>query len=202
MFAPDRLRKQLLWGTRPQDPATSAAAVSVILGQNTDAGSRTGPDVLFIERATHDGDPWSGHMAFPGGRVDPGDAGSTYAAAKRETAEEIGVDLSDAMRLGRLPDQQGGPQGTQMRLSVTPHVFAWQGERPALQPNHEVADCVWVSVADLFNSDNAIRYRHPKYPGQSWPGIELHDGRVVWGLTLRMLNDLLDRVKQPVLADV
>ncbi|NNL85157.1 MAG: NUDIX domain-containing protein, partial [Myxococcales bacterium] len=49
-------------------------------------------EVLFIERARHPDDPWSGHMALPGGRLDPVDA-SLRAAAERETREEVGVEL-------------------------------------------------------------------------------------------------------------
>ncbi len=52
-------------------------------------------DLLFIRRAEKSGDPWSGHMAFPGGHMESSDA-SLLAAAIRETQEEIGLDLLDA----------------------------------------------------------------------------------------------------------
>ena len=78
------------------------AAVAVALHDASD-----GPEALFIERAERFGDPWSGQMAFPGGRVDPGDSGPR-AAAERETLEEVGVDLSGAELLGRLGDIDAG----------------------------------------------------------------------------------------------
>jgi ADP-ribose pyrophosphatase YjhB (NUDIX family) len=78
------------------------AAVAVVLH---DAGPS--PEILFIERAERFGDPWSGQMAFPGGRVDPGDA-TARAAAERETLEEVGLDLAGAELLGRLGDVDAG----------------------------------------------------------------------------------------------
>ena len=75
------------------EPGKPEAAVAAIL---TD---ERGPDLLFIHRVAHDRDPWSGHIAFPGGRIEEEDA-SSRAAAERETREELGMDLSDATYLG------------------------------------------------------------------------------------------------------
>src|SRR5512140_1799579 len=69
-------------------PAGRKAAVAAIVRD-----SRDGAELLFIRRAEHPRDPWSGQMGLPGGRVDPGDP-SPFAAAVRETAEEIGLDLA------------------------------------------------------------------------------------------------------------
>ena len=55
-----------------------------------------GPEVLFIERAVKEGDPWSGQMAFPGGRTELKDK-SSLDTARRETLEEIGFDLNQTM---------------------------------------------------------------------------------------------------------
>lgn len=157
-----------------------------------------GPEVLFIERATHHNDPWSGHMAFPGGRAEPGDENS-FSTAARETAEELGIDIVDnAHHLGRLSDLQGGPRGTGMRLRVTPHICWWLGKRPQPKLNHEVAAALWVRLADLVDRKRFVRYHYPRHSGTTWPGIELDDGRVVWGLTLRMLEDLFCRIRLPL----
>src|SRR5438309_7665496 len=75
-----------------------AAAVAVILHDGDE-----GLEALFIHRAVRAGDTWSGQIAFPGGRRDPGDV-DLLATAIRETGEEVGVDLSGAERLGVLDD--------------------------------------------------------------------------------------------------
>ena len=48
--------------------STRQAAVAIVMREHTD-----GPQLLFIKRADKEGDPWSGHMAFPGGLMDRGD---------------------------------------------------------------------------------------------------------------------------------
>ena len=68
------------------------------------------PEILLIERAAREGDPWSGHMALPGGRIDPDDP-NTRAGAERETLEEVGLDLSGAVVLGQLDDMEGHLRG-------------------------------------------------------------------------------------------
>src|SRR4051812_31480098 len=82
----DRIRRAL--PLPPERPARRRAAVAVVLRER---GGET--EVLLIRRAERDGDPWSGHVAFPGGRADPGDA-SLEATAIREAREEVGLDLA------------------------------------------------------------------------------------------------------------
>ncbi len=108
------------------------AAVAAILRQG-----RGGVEILFIHRAEDPRDPWSGHMAFPGGRVDPGDD-SRLAAAIRETREEVGLDLEDlGERIGRLSDVQAIGRGRPLSMVITPFVFAVSSVSE-LVTNHEV----------------------------------------------------------------
>lgn len=149
-----------------------------------------GVEVLMIERAQRAGDPWSGHMGFPGGRVDPEDAHS-FAAALRECVEEIGLDMAHHGRyLGRLSDLATHLRSGDSAMLVTPFVFA-VADHPPLLLNHEVADFVWVPLS--FLADVRFRQRMP----WQYDGIEValpcyfYSQRRIWGLSLGMLDELL-----------
>jgi 8-oxo-dGTP pyrophosphatase MutT (NUDIX family) len=184
-LAPDAVRAALA-AHRPRElRARRHAAVAVLL---CDAPGE--PELLFIERARRLGDPWSGHMAFPGGLVDPGDA-DARAAAERETREEVGVDLGGAELLGRLDDL---PAGVRLVAPLVLSAFVYRvGERPRVVPNHEVASTVWVPASWLLDP--------ARHVGWGWgptrfPGILVGEpGRhVVWGLTYRLLENLFEVV--------
>ena len=72
------------------------AAVAVILAPDPDA-------LLLIRRAERAGDPWSGHMALPGGRQEPTEP-DLFTTAVRETAEEVGLTLGRRNLIGALDD--------------------------------------------------------------------------------------------------
>lgn len=193
-FAPERLASKLLDGFAPPY-AHSTAAVATVMRDGS-----AGVETLLIERAKHPHDPWSGHMAFPGGRTDPGDD-TSWSTAVRETLEEVGIDLSRSWLLGRLTDVEGRPRAKRGPMRVTPHV-CWLGhDTPAPVPNYEVAQALWVPVAVLADRTRFIDYRPAGYEGMRFPGIQIDspDGPlVVWGLTLRMLEDLFMRVGHPL----
>lgn len=161
------------------------AAVAAILRDN---GRQT--EVLLIKRAQRPGDIWSGHMAFPGGHWEAGDA-DLAATAMRETHEEIGLDLARRGRLlGHLDHIDINPIGTDYRMLVAPYVFALEGELPALTPNHEVARVLWGGVPGMYRGQSVVR-RDMRVRGgtHSFPGYEV-DNEIVWGLTYRMLHGL------------
>ncbi len=144
----------------------------------------------MIERSHREGDPWSGHMGFPGGRVDPTDAHS-YAAATRETHEEIGLDVElHGELIGRLSDMATHIRSGRSAMLVTPYVFSISG-RPVLRANYEVADILWVPLG--FLADTANRQKMDwKYDGAD---LQLpcyyFAGRCIWGLSLAMLDEFL-----------
>ena len=151
--------------------------------------------ILMIKRAEREGDPWSGHMAFPGGRKDPGDVNG-FACALRETQEEIGLQLepSDTC-IGRLSEINAMSRARGLGMAVTPFVFRLQRE-VTFSPNHEVAEVVWVPLDFLLDRNNREKMVW------SYKGIDIplscyhYEGRRIWGLSLGMLDELLNLVKK------
>jgi 8-oxo-dGTP pyrophosphatase MutT (NUDIX family) len=164
------------------------AAVAVVLCER-------GPhaEMLFIERAHRFGDPWSGHMAFPGGRVDPRDR-DERDAAERETREEVGLDLRRAEPFGRLDDLHAGvPLVAPLVLSA----FVYRTDRPPpLVPNREVRAALWVPLPALVDPARHVPYR---WGPLSYCGVLVGepDRHVVWGLTYQLLEGLFDRIGVP-----
>ena len=165
------------------------AAVAVILRENGD-----GLEVLLTRRTPRDGDPWSGHVAFPGGLRDEGDP-DDLATAVRETDEEIGLALDREQCLGRLPAWLTRTHTNWMPMAVVPWVFHWQGPAECTL-NHEVAEVFWVPIHALRNPQNAAR-RSWNFAGVSW---SMHgwdwQGRIIWGLTYHMLRSLLRQIDE------
>jgi len=166
------------------------AAVAMVLAETAE-----GPEVLFIERARHPRDPWSGHMAFPGGRVDPGDSDGR-AAAEREVEEEVGVSLAGAELLGRLHDKRGNPV-THPALVISAFVYRVEGALP-LRINHEVNDAFWFPLSGLLDPVRHVQYTTG---GElEFPGILVGepDRHVVWGLTYSFLESFFHAVGHPL----
>lgn len=182
------------YASDPDDPEPRSAelfqtaVVLVVRG-------REALEVLLIKRARRAGDPWSGHMALPGGRRDVADD-SLLHTAMRETHEETGVPLEErGVHLGRLEEVR--TQSPLLpRLSVTPYVFGVPADTPATVASAEVDSVHWVALDVL---------RDPRTRGQleitlpdgahSFPCLRMVD-EVVWGLTYRILDDFLRRAPE------
>lgn len=164
-----------------------SAAVSLILKNDHD-----GANILFIERAKRRGDPWSGQMAFPGGKRDPADA-NVRETARRETFEEVGLELSSHRYVGRLDDLVAPPSSPASGLVVSCLVHSAIGDIE-IDCNEEVHDTIWIPVASLINARNFLpSYQPIDYRG-TFPGIRvaLNDSRVIWGLTFRFLRNFCE----------
>jgi 8-oxo-dGTP pyrophosphatase MutT (NUDIX family) len=168
------------------------AAVAVVLHDGPD-----GPEMLFIERAERAGDPWSGHMAFPGGRAGPSDAELRHAA-ERETLEEVGVRLPPGALVGRLDDLRGNPS-YETPLVIAAFVYALD-VRPPLALNYEVREAFWVPVDALLDPLRRVAHEYPRGGGMRFPGIlvGLPERHVVWGLTYRFLVSFFEAVGCPL----
>jgi 8-oxo-dGTP pyrophosphatase MutT (NUDIX family) len=163
------------------------AAVAAVLRER--AGEA---EVLLIRRAEQVSDPWSGHMAFPGGRRDPEDE-DVLATAIRETEEEVGIRLSaENHLLGRLDDLPAIARGKPTGLVIAPFVFALPEDPELVLREKEVAEFLWASLGALASGthDTIKSYR---FEGRDieLPGYDV-EGRIVWGLTHRMLSLLFD----------
>ena len=183
----ERLRERPGVPAQPDQPVRHAAVALVF--RRDEAGAL---ELLFIKRAEYEGDPWSGQVAFPGGRHEQGDA-SLADTAIRETREELALDLAREGRLlGTLDDLY--PRSPALPpIVVRPYVFV---ARPSgdLSPSHEVSLAFWVPLSRLQAADATVestievrgaRWRVPSF---------VHDGHTIWGMTERILRQLLERL--------
>ena len=166
------------------DPPRAAVAITLRLSEQGD------PEILLIRRAERDGDPWSGQIALPGGRWSPNDESLTHTAF-RETWEETGIDLSaSGILLGTL-DELRPRTPTLPQIIVSPVVAALSAADTNLVLSDEVAEAFWVSIRVLGDPD-VSRETEVRARGATWrvPSFVIGE-RVVWGLTERILRQLL-----------
>lgn len=159
------------------------AAVALVLRQVEPT-----PEVLFIIRAQHDKDPWSGNIGFPGGRLNHNE--TPREAAERETHEELCLNLDEANFLGRLDDLYGAT------LPVLVSCFIYHLESDvSLRPNYEVASTFWCPLPTLLESSRHT-HEHFTYRGkaQMHPVVTLLEpGQpLLWGITYRLLRNFFD----------
>ena len=170
-------------GRRPKrlaEDVLARAAVALILGDG-----QGGIELLFIRRAEHADDPWSGQVAFPGGRSEPGED-DLRTTAIRESREEIGVDLEeDARYIGALDELRATARLRPLSLAITPYVFRL-ARRPDLRLSHEVRSAHWLSLEALLDPACQQTFEYA-YSGTalSFPCIRMGE-LVIWGLTYRM----------------
>ncbi len=179
-------------GAPPEDRPTPdrEASVAAVLRAPPGGGEA---EILLIRRADNPDDPWSGHMAFPGGRRDASDA-SLLATAMRETREEVGLDLaSHGAVLARLPDVPAVVRGRRLGMTIAAFVFAIRSEGEALLlPNHEVAETIWTPLGSIARGEGATIFPYT-HEGEvlQLPAVTV-SGHVVWGLTFQMLHALFE----------
>lgn len=177
---------------RPEESLLKAA-VTIIL-RDTDRGT----ECLMMQRAKHERDPWSGQMSFPGGKIDPQDS-DAKAAAIREAREEVGADLSEQDYVGQLDDLYGLRVDGIYSVHVSCFVFKPQRELDLIA-NYEVADMVWLPLANLNEPEFAHDFVHPSMKSLSMPAVMIDEGKeqVLWGLSLRMLANMYDLLGWPM----
>ncbi len=164
-----------------QDALTASIAIPV---RNTGEGL----EFLYLLREQRAGDPWSGHISFPGGKIDASDKGPRETAI-RETREETSLDLNEAECVCRLDDQ-----ATHLsKVHVAGFVFHLaNGPEPSL--NHEIQRAFWVPLSDLMDERRHVTaVVTGEWGKRKVPAIDLlgAEGPVLWGLTYRFTSQVL-----------
>lgn len=166
------------------------SAVALILRE-----TGSGLETLMIKRADREGDPWSGHMAFPGGRAELNDPNNLHTA-RRETWEEIGLDTEQHTQcLGRLSDVPTRPRRGLKGMVITPYLFTIE-QVPELVINHEVAEVIWVPLDFLSDQQNRQQMQWQLNNTQLDLPCYFYRQRRIWGLSLMMLDELVNVLKK------
>jgi 8-oxo-dGTP pyrophosphatase MutT (NUDIX family) len=171
------------------DGMSRYAAIALVLRPSNEGE----PELLMIRRAEMEGDPWSGHIACPGGRMDPTDRDLEHTAI-RETWEETGVDLAkDGRILGTLDDISPRTP-TLPPLIIRPFVAVVKPEITIVE-SPEVAEVFWVPLAAIRETaawgTGLVNIRGA---GEREVNVFRHGDYTVWGLTHRALTQFLDLV--------
>lgn len=165
-------------------PPRSQASVAVILR------ATPSPELLLVRRSLSEKDPWSGHMALPGGRREVEDETGLHTAI-RETHEECGLILPTAAGLGQLAPVS--PQSLKLpTLRVTPYVFGVEHGAQAHVASPEIDAVFWVSMDELRDPDNHRIVAIPLIGSvRDFPAYTVA-GQTVWGMTYRVLTRFLE----------
>lgn len=172
-----------------REPDHAEAAVALVL-----AGSPDGLALCAIRRAEHPLDPWSGHMALPGGRASAADSGPR-AVAERETLEEVGIALNESHWIGPLSHVLVRLGAGDRRMVLSPFVYYLGEELVPFATSDEVAEAYWIPLSHLWDPRNASRFEWERSDAKLlYPAIRFRDS-AIWGLTFRVLtlfSDVLD----------
>ena len=161
------------------------ASVAVILNNQL--------EILFIKRPENPNDPYSGHVAFPGGKNKKDDENLLFTAI-REVNEEVGIDLNkDARIIGELDQLKPlNPDGP--RYIVTPFLAVLEKENDLIV-NDEVEDYLWIPLAHFLNEAN-MRVRLKERSGQIIEDyVYEYEKYIIWGMTGRIINSFINDIR-------
>jgi 8-oxo-dGTP pyrophosphatase MutT (NUDIX family) len=187
----DRLREALtqppvlppLEGDLPEERALASVPAAVLVGIT----DRPDPWVILTVRREHMR-THAGQVAFPGGRIDPGE--DSVEAALREAWEELGLDPGAAEIAGAID-----PYRTVTGYIVTPVLAVVQPDQPLSPHEHEVADWFEAPLAFILDPTNQ-QYKSALFQGRERHYYEIMWGeRRIWGATASMIVNLSRRLQ-------
>jgi 8-oxo-dGTP pyrophosphatase MutT (NUDIX family) len=145
--------------------------------------------ILLMRRSEREGDSWSGHWSFPGGRREPAD-GDLLATALRELEEECAVRLTRAHLTATLPEAVAGRRVGRF-IDVAPFLFRVPSQLAAIPAPEEAVEAVWIPLALLRDPARHRLRPVPRLPADTlFPAIDL-SGAPLWGFTYRVLVEWL-----------
>jgi 8-oxo-dGTP pyrophosphatase MutT (NUDIX family) len=174
----------------PVDPGDAARRAAVALLVRLDE-TRDAPtsQLLMIKRATFEGDPWSGHVALPGGRREPADP-SLQRTVMRETWEETAIDLERDGRLLGCLDELAPRTAVLPPIIITPFVGLVRFDVDIIA-SPEVAEWFWVDIVALRDPDVSREVVLELATGPLAVMSFQHGAHTIWGLTERILRQFL-----------
>lgn len=168
--------ERLSKGLRPvSDEQEANAAVALLL--KLEKGNL---NILIVERVENPADPWSGQMAFPGGKRDSKDL-NLKQTVMRETLEETNISLLDRCRfLGVLTALGSKPRPD---IRILPFVILLEHEPSIRLSEKELKEFVWIPLKDILSSKRNVKFSFGEFPAY------VVGGKVIWGLTYRVLEN-------------
>lgn len=165
---------------------STRAAVAIVITTKTET-----PLVLLIKRAIRDGDPWSGDIAFPGGKQQVEDK-NTCQTALRELLEETGVIPTNPEPVYRLPDKLTRLHHAPLPMTISPWVFETEFPQVA-KLNHESTNFLWLPLNEFLKKEAQSTLQWKTRLGTfTMPALEVDEHRI-WGITLSIIHGMIKK---------
>lgn len=172
-----------LEGDLPDERELATVPAAVLIGIT----ERAEPGVILTVRREHMR-THAGQVAFPGGRIDPGE--SAVEAALREAWEELGLQPETADVVGEVDLYR-----TVTGYEVTPVLAVVEPDQPLSPHEHEVADWFEAPLAFVLDAQNQ-QLKSALFQGRERHYYEIvWNDRRIWGATAAMIVNLSRRLQ-------
>lgn len=165
-----------------EEPEAEAAVAVILKAVDEDL------EILLVKRAENPTDPWSGQMAFPGGKRDSKDRNLKQTVI-RETLEETGINLNQEGHFLGVLETQSSPRKPE--IHVLPFIILLEQEPQIKLNKKELEWSTWISIEDLSKHEGTAQFSFGKFPAY------ILGTTVIWGLTYRIIEDLFHSLRSP-----